>query len=150
MPEKLIKPTSALFQQALQEATEAILAKIPKLEIVCRDVRREDAVVIRYPSISTKNTIWDSSTFNVSNTREKFIYYDSERENKIIIFVPVNLYYFYKIVKISSYTENFLLFVRNFFSFIWSMELITLEMLLGRILYSEINVQKPILESSRS
>ena len=118
MPEKLIKPTSALFQQTLQEATEAFLAKIPKLEIVCRDVRREDAVVIRYPSISPKTQFEIVPPFNVSNTREQFIYYDSERENKIIIFVPVNLYYFYKIVKISSYTENFLLFVRNFFSFI--------------------------------
>ena len=33
------KAPSALFQQTLQRATEAFLAKIAKLETVCRDVR---------------------------------------------------------------------------------------------------------------
>ena len=75
------------------------------------------------------------------------IYYDNEREDIIIIFAPVNCCYFYKIVKIGSCTGHFPPFLCNFFSFIQSMEFITLEMLLERIVYSEINVEKPILKS---
>ena len=69
--------------------------------------------------------------FNVSNTGEQFIYYDNEREDRIIIFA--NRYCFYKIVKIGSCTGHFLQFPHNFFSLIQSMKSITLEMFLERI-----------------
>ena len=90
--------------------------------------------------------------FNVSNTMEQFICYDNEREDIVIIFATRQSLLFLQNSEhwFVSCTGYFLLFLRNFFSFIQSMEFITLEMLLERIVYSEINVEKPILKSSGS
>ena len=67
-------------------ATEAVLAKIPKLETVRRDVRRQRAVAIGYPPISETTEFEIVPPFNVSNTGEQFIYYNNGREDGIIIF----------------------------------------------------------------
>ena len=66
--------------------TEAVLAKIPKLETVCCDVRRQRAVAIGYPPIPETTQFEIVPPYNVSNTGKQFIYYDNGREDRIIIF----------------------------------------------------------------
>ena len=95
-----------------------------------------NAVAIGCPPITKKPQFEIVPPFNASNTGEQFIYYDNEREHRTIISAtPLNLYCFYKIWKIGSCMTHFLLFPHNAFSFIQSMEFITLEMLLERIIY---------------
>ena len=81
---------------------------------------------------------------------EQVIYYDNEREDRIIIFATRQWLLFLQNSEVGSCTGHFLPFLRNFFSSIQSMEFITLDILLERIVYSEINVEKPILKSSGS
>ena len=53
----LILPPATLFQQTLQGGTEAVLAKIPKLETARRDFRRQKAIANGYSPIPPKNAI---------------------------------------------------------------------------------------------
>ena len=62
--------------------------------------------------------------FIVNNTGEQFMYYENEtiKEKAESLFLPpVNPCCFYKIEKICSCKGHFLLFPRNFFSFIQSL-----------------------------
>ena len=73
------------------------------------------------------------------------IYYDNK-----IIFSTRQLLLFLQSSQNWSVYETFSTVPLHFLQLQQSMEFITLEMLLGPIVYSEINVEKPILESSDS
>ena len=78
--------TNNIISANTAEATKAVLAKIPKLETVHRDVRKQRAVAIGYTPIPETTQFEIVPPFNVSNTREQFIYYDNGRQDRIIIF----------------------------------------------------------------
>ena len=78
--------TNNIILAIIPGATEAVLTKIPKLETVCRDVRKQRAVAIGYPPIPETTQFEIVPPFNVSNTGERFKYYDNGREDRIIIF----------------------------------------------------------------
>ena len=71
--------TKCTVSANIARATEAFLANIPKLETVCLDVRRQHAVVIRYPQITTKKTKQFEilPPFRAIKTKEQFTYYDN-------------------------------------------------------------------------
>lgn len=61
-------------------ATEAVLAKTPELETVCRDVRRQHDLANEFTPVP-KNTEFETApTFDVSNTGKQFTHYGNERE----------------------------------------------------------------------
>ena len=78
--------TSSIISANIAGPIEAVLAKIPKLETILRDVRKQGAVAIGYPPIPETTQFEIDPPFNVSNTREQFVYYDNGREDRIIIF----------------------------------------------------------------
>ena len=49
--------TNSITSANIAGATEAVLAKLPKLETVRRDVRRQCAVAIGYPPISETSNL---------------------------------------------------------------------------------------------
>ena len=81
MPEML---TTNIILANIAGATEAIQAKIPKLETVRRDVRRQPAATIGYPPIPETTKFEIVPPFNAINTGEQFTY--NGRDDQIIIF----------------------------------------------------------------
>lgn len=61
-------------------ATEAVLAKTPELETVCRDVRRQPDLANEFTPVPKNAEFETASTFNVSNTGKQFTHYGNERE----------------------------------------------------------------------
>lgn len=76
--------TTNIILANIAGATEAIQAKIPKLETVCRDVRRQPAATIGYPPIPERTKFEIVPPFNAINTGEQFTY--NGRDDQIIIF----------------------------------------------------------------
>ena len=73
--------TNNIISANIAGTTEAVLAKIPKLETVRCDVWRQSVVAIGYPPIPEKTQFDIVPPFNVSNTVEQFIYCDNGRED---------------------------------------------------------------------
>ena len=65
---------------------EEVLAKLPHIDTIRRDVRRQRAVNRPYPEIP-ENT-WNEipHPYTVSSTGEQFVHYDNRRDDKLIIF----------------------------------------------------------------
>lgn len=61
-------------------ATEAVLAKTPELETVCRDVRRQPDLANEFTPVPKNAEFEIAPTFNVSNTGKQFTHYGNERE----------------------------------------------------------------------
>ena len=65
---------------------EEVLAKLPRIDTIRRDVRRQRAVNRPYPEIP-ENTLFEFPyPYNVSSTGEQFVHYDNRRDDRLIIF----------------------------------------------------------------
>ena len=65
---------------------EEIFAKLPRIDTIQRDVRRQRAGNRSYPEIP-ENTLFEiTHPYNVSSTSEQFVHYDNRRDDRLIIF----------------------------------------------------------------
>ena len=65
---------------------EEVLAKLPRIDTIRRDVRRQGAVNRPYPEIP-ENTLFEiPHPYSVSSTGEQYVHYDNRRDDRLIIF----------------------------------------------------------------
>ena len=65
---------------------EEVLAKLPRIDKIRRDVRRQRAVNRPYPEIPEDTLFEIPHPYNVSSTGEEFVHYDNRRDDRLIIF----------------------------------------------------------------
>ena len=65
---------------------EEVLAKLPRIDKIRRDVRRQRAVNRPYPEIPEDTLFEIPHPYNASSTGEEFVHYDNRRDDRLIIF----------------------------------------------------------------
>ena len=61
---------------------EEVLAKLPRIDTIRRDVRRQRLVNRPYPEIP-ENTLFEiPHPYNISSTDEQFVHYDNRRDDR--------------------------------------------------------------------
>ena len=65
---------------------EEVLAKLPRIDTIRRDVRRQRVVNLPYPEIPENNLLEIPNPYNVSSTDEQFVHYDNRRDGRLVIF----------------------------------------------------------------
>ena len=65
---------------------EEVLAKLPRIDTIRRDVRRQRVVNLPYPEIPENNLFEIPHPYNVSSTGEQFVHYDNRRDGRLVIF----------------------------------------------------------------
>ena len=78
--------TSIIITTNIGGMHEELLAKLPHIDTIQQEIRRQWAVNRPYPEIP-ENTLFEiPHPYNVSNTSEQFVHYDNRRDDKLIIF----------------------------------------------------------------
>ena len=67
-------------------AGEAVLAKIPKMETIRRDVRRQRTVLAAYSPIPDDTLFHIPNPYSLTTTGEQFLQFDNGRHDRILIF----------------------------------------------------------------
>ena len=78
--------TSIIITTNIGGMHEEVLAKLPHIDTIRQEIRRQWAVNQPYPEIP-ENTLFEiPHPYNVSNTSEQFVHYDNRRDDRLIIF----------------------------------------------------------------
>ena len=80
--------TNNIIAANIADVTDNVLAKLPRMENLRRDVRRHRATHAAYPPIpDDSDTLFDiRQGFTVTSTGDEFLKYDNQRTDKILIF----------------------------------------------------------------
>ena len=62
-----------------------VLAKLPRIDTIQRDVRRQWSVNRPYPEIPKNNLFEIPDPYNVSSNGEQFVHYENRRDDRLII-----------------------------------------------------------------
>ena len=73
---------------------EEVLAKLPHIDTIRRDVRRQRAVNRPYPEIPESTLFEISYPYNIRSTGEQFVHYDNRKDDRLIIFETRESYQF--------------------------------------------------------
>ena len=78
--------TSHIITTNIGGMHKEVLAKLPHIDTIWQDVRRQQAVNQLYPEIPENTLLEIPHPYNVSNTSEQFVLYDNKRDDRLIIF----------------------------------------------------------------
>ena len=73
---------------------EEVLAKLPRIDKIRRDVRRQRAVNRPYPEIPESTLFEISYPYNIRSTGEQFVHYGNRKDDRLIIFETRESYQF--------------------------------------------------------
>ena len=81
-------PTKNIIAVNIAGVTNNVLAKLPRMKTMHRDVRRQSATHAAHPPIlDDGNTLFDiPQRFMVTSTGGEFLKYDNQRADRILIF----------------------------------------------------------------
>ena len=65
---------------------EEVLAKLPRIDTIRQDVRRQQAVNQPYSEIPENTLFGIPHPYNVSSTGEQFLHCDNRRDDRLVIF----------------------------------------------------------------
>ena len=80
--------TNNIIAANIAGGTDNVLAKLPRMETMCRDVRRQRATHAAYQRVSDDSaTLFDiPQRFTVTSTEDEFLKYHNQRVDRILIF----------------------------------------------------------------